>query len=50
MHRSQIAAALQAAGIIAGAAAGFTVDVAVGLAVLAVGLILFGLAVERGGS
>lgn len=45
--RSHIAAVLEAAGVAAGAAAGFTVDVALGLAVLAVGLVLFGLALER---
>lgn len=39
---------LEAAGIACGAAAGFTVTVGLGLAVLAVGLVLFGLAVGRG--
>ena len=48
MLREKIATALEAAGVGAGAAAGFTVNVTVGLGVLCVGLVLFGLAVERG--
>lgn len=46
--RERVATVLQAAGVSAGVAAGFTVSATLGLAVLCVGLILFGLAVERG--
>lgn len=46
--REKIATALEAAGVLAGTAAGFTVSAGAGLGVLAVGLVLFGLAVERG--
>lgn len=46
--RQQIAAVLQASGIAVGAAAGFTVSLGLGLAVLAAGLVAFGVAVERG--
>lgn len=46
--RQQIAAALQVAGISILAAAGFSVSVALGLAVTGTGLVAFGLAVERG--
>lgn len=44
--RQQIAALLQIAGITFGAAAGFTVSVGLGLAVLAVGLLGMGVALE----
>lgn len=47
--RQTIAAVLQVTGIVAGAAAGFTVNATVGLAVCAAGLLAFGLAVERSG-
>lgn len=46
--RENVAAVLQVAGICFGVAAGATVSVGLGLAVAAVGCILFGLAVERG--
>ena len=46
--RSLIATALEAAGVVCGAVAGFTVSLAAGFGVLAVGLVLFGLALERG--
>lgn len=46
--RSKLATALEAAGVVCGAAAGFSVSFAAGFGVLAVGLVLFGLAVERG--
>jgi hypothetical protein len=46
--REKVAAALQVAGIAAGVAAGLTVSAGVGLAVAAVGLVAFGVAVERG--
>lgn len=46
--REKIATILEAAGVAAGTAAGLTVSAGLGLAVLALGLILFGLAVERG--
>jgi hypothetical protein len=45
--RSNVAAVLQGCGALCGALAGFTVDVTVGLAVTAVALVVFGLAVER---
>lgn len=45
--REKVATVLEGAGVLAGAAAGFTVSVTAGLAVLCVGLIVFGLAVER---
>lgn len=45
--REIVATTLQAAGVACGAAAGFTVSVGLGLAVMAVGLVAFGLAVER---
>lgn len=46
--RQQIAAVLQVIGIAVGAAAGFTVSLGLGLAVLAVGMVAFGVALERG--
>lgn len=46
--RQVIAAVLQAAGLVLGTAAGFTVSVGLGLAVAAAGLVAFGVAVERG--
>lgn len=46
--RQQIAAVLQVAGIAFGTAAGFTVSVGLGLAVLSVGLVAFGIALEMG--
>lgn len=46
--REKIAAALQVAGITAGIAAGLTVSLGLGLAVACVGLVVLGLAVERG--
>lgn len=45
--RDRIATALEAVGVGCGVAAGFTVSATVGLAVACVGLVLFGLAVER---
>lgn len=47
MTKQSAETVLEAAGILCGAAAGFTVAVGLGLAVLAVGLILFGLALGR---
>lgn len=46
--REKVAASLQAAGFLSGVAAGFTVSAGLGLMIAAVGLVLFGLAVERG--
>lgn len=46
--RQKLATALEACGVLCGVGAGLTVSVGLGLAVAAVGLILFGLAVERG--
>lgn len=46
--RQQIAAALQVAGLAVLSAAGFSVSVALGLAVAGAGLVAFGVAVERG--
>lgn len=46
--RQKVAAGLQIAGICAGVGAGLTVSVGLALTVAAVGLVLFGLAVERG--
>lgn len=46
--RERVATVLEAAGVTTCAAAGFSVSVTVGLAILGVGLVLFGLAVERG--
>lgn len=46
--RERVATVLQAAGVTAGTVSGFTVSDTAGFAVLAVGLLLFGLAVERG--
>lgn len=46
--RQVIAAVLQSAGVLAGIAAGFTVSVTCGLAVAAAGLLVLGVAVERG--
>jgi hypothetical protein len=46
--RQKIAAALQVVGIAAGVAAGWTVSAGLGLAVACVGLVVLGLAVERG--
>lgn len=48
MSRQTIATILEGSGVAAGVAAGSTVSLGLGLAVLCVGLILFGLAVERG--
>lgn len=45
--RKKIAAVLEAAGIATGAIAGFTVAPVWGFGILALGLVLFGLAVER---
>lgn len=45
--RKHVATALEAAGVAALAAAGFTVDVGLGLFAAGVGLVVFGLAVER---
>lgn len=45
--RERIAAALQASGLTSLTIAGFAVSSAVGFAVAGVGMILFGLAVER---
>lgn len=45
--RERVATVLEATGVVCGVAAGFTVSVTVGLAVACVGLVLFGLAVER---
>lgn len=45
--RDNVAAGLQVAGIICGVLAGLTVSVGVGLAVACVGLVAFGVAVER---
>lgn len=47
--RDRVATLLQAAGVAAVAAAGFTVSATAGLAVAGLGLVLFGLAVERDG-
>lgn len=46
--RNTVAMVLQCAGVIALASAGFLLHVTLGLTVLGVGLVLFGLAVERG--
>lgn len=46
--RDVTAALLQSAGILSGAAAGWLVSAALGLAVLAAGLVALGVAVERG--
>lgn len=46
--RQKIAAGLQVVGIVAGIAAGWTVSVGAGLGVACVGLVLLGVAVERG--
>lgn len=46
--RQKVAAGLQIAGIVAAVAAALTVSVGLALAVLAAGLILLGVAVERG--
>lgn len=46
--RQQIAAALEIVGIAACSAAGFAVSTALGLAVVGVGAIVFGISVERG--
>ena len=46
--RQKLAACLQVAGIAAGVAAGLTISVGLGLAVLCVGLLVLGVAVERG--
>lgn len=46
--RQKVALLLQILGVAAGVAAGFTVSPTAGLAVLCLGLLLFGLAVERG--
>lgn len=46
--RDKIATALQVVGVGCGVAAGLTVSLTVGLVVAAVGLVLFGVAVERG--
>lgn len=46
--REKLATILQASGVASGVAAGFTVSAGLGLAVACVGLVLFGLAVERG--
>ena len=48
MSRQTIATVLQGSGVAFGALAGATISVGLAFAVLAVGLILFGLAVERG--
>lgn len=45
--REHLATALEAAGVACGVIAGFTVSATVGLATACVGLVLFGLAVER---
>lgn len=45
--RKLVAAALQAVGLSVCAAAGFTIGTGLGLAVLGVGLVMFGVAVER---
>lgn len=47
MNQKTVATVLEAAGVAAGVAAGLTVSVGLGLAVLCVGLVLFGLAVDR---
>lgn len=47
--REKTATALQAAGAGVAVAAGWTINVAFGLAVLAVALVVFGVAVERRG-
>ena len=46
--RERVATLLEAVGVGVCSAAGFTVSATVGLGVLGVGLVLFGLAVERG--
>lgn len=46
--RQKVAAGLQITGLVSGVAAGLTVSAGLGLVVAAVGLIVFGLAVERG--
>lgn len=46
--RERVAAVLQAVGIAAGVAAGFTVSVTAGLGVACVGCVLLGVALERG--
>lgn len=46
--RERVATALQVAGIAAGVAAGLTISMTVALVVAAIGLVAFGLAVERG--
>lgn len=48
MQRKNVAAALEAVGIIVAAVGGFTVAPVAGFGVLGAGLILFGLATERG--
>lgn len=45
--RKKLAALLESAGILVGAAAGATISAALGLGVLAVGLLVFGVAIER---
>lgn len=45
--RKHVATSLEAAGVLCASAAGFTINLGAGLGVLAVGLVLFGLAVER---
>lgn len=45
--RDHVATALEAVGVACGVAAGLSVSITVGLAVACVGLVLFGLAVER---
>lgn len=46
--REKIATVLEACGIVALASAGFTVSTGLGLAVAGLGMVAFGLAVERG--
>lgn len=45
--RKKLAALLESAGIIAGSVAGWTMNATAGMAVLAFGLVAFGVAIER---
>lgn len=45
--RQNVATALEALGVVAASAAGLTVSLGLGLAVAGLGLVLFGLALER---